>query len=681
MGIFGKKKKVIRRSILDQPISIATREYKIFKRHERRKKNWYEVLANISGSLMRISPGKETRDKLNSAIAFTGLRVTPSSVMSMFVLSTLFFTIIGILFAVLGVIPLIGGIALPFVGVLIGYYLIRYPMNLLKTMRIKASSQVVLAILYMVVSMRISPNLEGALKFAASNISGELAWDMRRLIWDIEMRTYASADDALSDYIEKWKPENEEFSEALRLIKESQNQVPERAKAILDESLNVVLDGTKTRMKVYAEELRMPVMIIHMMGIILPVLGTIMAPLAAIFLSNLISPIHFILGYDIILPIIIIWFINNTLRKRPATFSQTDISRYPNLPKEGRFLIKRKSFPALPIAILIAIAFYIPAIMYFIENPGILLGGLEGRAFAFDSFIMSSLLILGTAFAISSYFFLSTFQRTKIKADIQKTEGEFELALFQLGNRIAGGIPTEVAIEDSIKDLKDLKISDLFRLTLRNIRSLGMTFEQALFHKKWGSLRYYPSMLIRNVMYTITDTAKKGVKYASESMMRISKYLKNIRETQEYIREMLSETISSMKFQAYFLTPIITGLIVSMSDIIIQVLSQLSKFLESAGFAADNPLLPNVMGIFGDINTVISPELFQLIVGIYLIEVIFILGMFTTRIGQGEDKTAIRNNVAKMMIVGVVLYFIVALGAKQVFGDLIADALSGLGIL
>ncbi len=574
---------------------------------------------------------------------------------------------------------MIVGVGMIMVGVLMGYYFFTYPKSMVKSLRVKASSQVVIAVLYMVISMRSSPNLEKALKFAAGNVSGELAWDMRRLIWDIEMRRYMSASDAMTDYIARWKPENEEFAEALRLIRDSQTHPPDRAKAVLDEALEVILSGTKTRMKHYAQEMKMPVMIIHMMGIVLPILGTIMAPLAAVFMSDMISPVHFVVGYDIVLPIIILWFINTTLSKRPVTFSQVDVSSHPDLPKPGRFSVGKRSLPVLPIAILILVALLAYPVMFFVQSPELIFSGVQGDHSLFSLF-MSLLVILGVGVSISVYFILSNLQRSRIQSDIQSTEGDFELALFQLGNRISGGTPTELAIEKSIDDVKDLKIADLFRLTLRNIRNLGMTFEEALFNRKWGALRYYPSKLIRNVMYVIVDTARTGVRYASESMLRIARYLKNMRETQEYIRELLADTASSMKFQAYFLTPMITGLIVSMTDIIVKVLTTLGQYIDSAGIGATMGI-GDMASLFGNIENSISPEMFQFIVGIYLLEVIIILGIFTTRIMHGENRIIQWYTVGKILLVGLILYSIVAMFSSSLFGELIESALSGLGMI
>ncbi|MBL7206630.1 MAG: hypothetical protein ISS36_03460 [Candidatus Aenigmarchaeota archaeon] len=662
---------------------IRGREYKLYMKSEERKLSWYEKLAKLASKFIKMNPDQSTNENLGKAISFADLRITPTDVMSLFVSTIVLFIIVGVVTGVTGVVPLMAGVLIAALGLGIGYYFLKYPINLVKKRRIEASSEVVLAILYMVVSMRISPNLERALRFAAVNISGALAWDMRKLIWDIEMGKYTSAEQAIDDYMVKWKSENEEFSEALRLIKESLRQIPTRAETILDESLTVILEGSKTRMKHYSQELMLPVMVIHMMGIVLPVLGTIMAPLAAVFMADLVRPEYFIIGYDIVLPIVIIWFINNTLNKRPMTFSQVDISKHPDLPKGNSFRLKGIDIPVLPVAIIITAAFLISPIMFFAQNPDILATGIvEQDRHTFYSMLMSIMVIIGIGVGISVYYILSNFQKKIIYDKIQKMEGEFELALFQLGNKIAGGTPTEVAIEKSIDDVKDLEIVGLFKKSLDNIRNLGMTFEQSIFDEEYGAIRYYPSKLIKNIMYAVIDTAKKGVTYASESMLRIAKYLKNVRETQEYLRDILSDTVSSMSFQAYFLSPIITGLIVSMADVIIKVLSKLGAYLEGMGL--EEAGMGGGMGlsnIFGNMESSISPELFQMIVGIYLIEVIIILSMFVTKINHGENKILQKNSIGRTLIIALIIYALVALVAGSLFGDMIESALSGMGII
>jgi len=435
-------------------VSIESRDYKIYRKMEKEKLLLYERIARRSEKFISLSFDKRTEQSLQAAIDFTGLRISSKAPFSLFVISIFVFFIAGGSLFAIGIIPNAFGVILVLaLGLLVGYYLLRYPIGLMKAMRIKASSEVVLAILYMVVSMRISPNLERALRFTSSNITGALAWDMRRLMWDIEMGKYSSGSEALTDYIAKWKPENEEFSEALRLIRESQRQVPETSGKTLDEALRVVLEGTKDRMKHYAQDLQMPVTIIHMMGIVLPILGSVMAPMAAVFLSDSISPLHFFLGYDILLPIILLWFINNTLNKRPVTFSEIDITRYPNLPPKGTYMLKsgrtRLAIPVLPLSLLIALLVLLPAVYYFSDHPELLVvpsevkDGITTYKNVIDpdptmTITMSMVITLGITVALIVFFILTNIQRSRIEEAVYKMESEFELALFQLKIVVAG---------------------------------------------------------------------------------------------------------------------------------------------------------------------------------------------------------------------------------------------------
>ncbi len=133
-----------------------------------------------------------------------------------------------------------------------------------------------------------------------------------------------------------------------------------------------------------------------------------------------------------------------------------------------------------------------------------------------------------------------------------------------------------------------------------------------------------------------------------------------------------------MKFQAYLLTPMVTGLIVSMAQVIIKVLSILSQRLQSLSTGSSLPI--NISsGLFtGGGSASVSPEMFQMIIGIYLIEVIIILAMFMTKISQGENKVYMWYSAGKMLIVAVTMYFLVALGASIMFGGMIEQAVSSI---
>ncbi|MCK5333467.1 MAG: hypothetical protein KAJ24_03060, partial [Candidatus Aenigmarchaeota archaeon] len=68
-------------------------------------------------------------------------------------------------------------------------------------------------------------------------------------------------------------------------------------------------------------------------------------------------------------------------------------------------------------------------------------------------------------------------------------------------------------------------------------------------------------------------------------------------------------------------------------------------------------------------------ELLQLVVGIYVVQILIILGMFMTRIEYGDDRIKENDTIWKVVITGVTVYFIVFLLVSTVFRPL----LSGIG--
>ena len=82
--------------------------------------------------------------------------------------------------------------------------------------------------------------------------------------------------------------------------------------------------------------------------------------------------------------------------------------------------------------------------------------------------------------------------------------------------------------------------------------------------------------------------------------------------------------------------------------------------------------------VFGNIDAAISPEIFQLIIGIYLIEILAILSMFVNKISVGENKMSMYYETGKILVIGVVIYFLVAIVSSTVFGALIRQALSSI---
>jgi hypothetical protein len=183
------------------------------------------------------------------------------------------------------------------------------------------------------------------------------------------------------------------------------------------------------------------------------------------------------------------------------------------------------------------------------------------------------------------------------------------------------------------------------------MRNMGMTFSQAFFDKEYGAIRYYPSRLINSVMRTVTESAKKGMRTASVTMISVSRHLKNIHKTQEEVKDILEDTISSMKFQSYFLSPMISGVVVMLALVVIKIMGQM------AGSMKNLPVSVSFLSGLSEAN--ITPFQFILVVAIYLIETCIILAMFINGIENGEDPIGRNDAIGNSLMVGFTVFAIV----------------------
>jgi Flp pilus assembly protein TadB len=507
-------------------------------------------------------------------------------------------------------------------------------------------------ILYMAMYMRNVPNIEGAINFASKNVTGPIALELRKMMWDLEIRKYVSIYDALMTYTKKWE-KNREFVDAVEILVTSQQQAGKRRLEMLDEAVQVILEGYREQSRHFNQKLKLPVAVVHALGILLPVLGLVLFPIVAVFLN--VKAIVLFVGYNIILPFILLFVISNILETRPVTYSKIDISENPDVPPKGKFRFKNKDLPAWPFGFVVgAVVFIIGLVVFLIEGTG---------------GVLSPVLMTGSvAFGVSVYYILLSRKRLQVRQETREIEDEFAEALFQIGSQVQSGAPVEMSLEMSLKRIGNMKIKKMFNVALKNIRTLGMTFDQAFFDKKYGAVYFFPSKLIKSVIHTVVETTKKGVSVASLAMLSVSKYLKGIHETQEEVQEGLSDTVNSLKFQSFFLSPFISGVIVTMAIVIIQILGELSIRLGDSSLGGGVAGVP--FGIpFGQIS--ITPFEFVIIVAIYMIESSFILSYFINGIENGDDPIGRQDTTAYTLLIGFIVFSLSLFITLGIFGPLI----------
>jgi len=503
----------------------------------------------------------------------------------------------------------------------------------------------------MSIAMKVVPNIEYAVKFAASNLSGPLSKDLKKLLWDVYVGKFNSVMEALDPFMEKWKRESEEFTKSIYLIKTSFFESGQKRDKMLNEAMNLILRGTKERMTGYARDLKSPITVLNALGILLPILGLIFFPIMSLFMPEILRPSFIILGYNIILPITVYWMMKNYLEKRPATFHQPDLSMHPKFIKEKWTDIMLACSTIIP-AVIIATSFYQIT--------------LETEMFSFSSLVYS--LIITSAFSggIIIYAILTTLNKLKIRQEIVQIESELGDVLFQLGNQLTRGMPIENALKEILPKVKELKISKMFDTILYNMENFGMTFSKAVFDKDSGAIRQYPSTLIAAVMHAVTEIAKGGMKALSDTMLVISTYLKDMHAVELELEDTLSEVTSTMEMQSLLLAPLSAGIVVSMTAMVSQMLYSLKGAIDRmydnlAGYGPLGTMGGGILDSIVKINEMMPIYQFQLIVGFYMIEIVALIAIFLSIIKFGGDMTLRKFTLGKMLLYGIVIYSVVML--------------------
>ena len=667
-------------------------EYRRFKEEMAPQISWYEKLCRSFGSIVKVNVAKKDEDRIRTFLEIAHLDIEPWQSLSLsvtFFIGTFF---LGLLISLASF--LITGsfdsffffliITFTFAALFLFYFFNSYPERLANKWRLKASSQMVPAILYIVVYMRHTPNLEKAIAFASEHLQYPLALDFKKIFYDVQVGKFPTIKESLDNYLERWRTNNIEFIESFHLIESSLFEGDEtRRIALLEKSLQVILDGVYDKMLRFTHDVRSPLTNIYMLGVVLPTLGLALLPLASAMVGDYLKWYHIIILFDLLIPFFVFYLTDKILYLRPGGHGQSElIERNPLYPKY-------KSNDAFFVSFLIALPFFIfgiiPLLFMHTTLPQILgltgdvtfaqlglsLFGEEGffgfvdtsagkaGPFGVGSLILSMFIPLG----ISLFFSIAYKKKTKdMILEREKTkqlEKEFNNSLFQLGNRIGNGAPPEIAFGLVAESSKGLKTEDFFRKVNYNIAQGGMSVERAVFDPRRGVINYYPSDLIATSMKVLIEASKKGLKIAALSLISISEYVKNIDKISERLRDMLAEIISDMKSNMTFLAPLLSGIVVGLASMITSILNKLNiaDLNQSAGEGVGN--FQEILSIF-DLSKMIPPYFLQIAIGIYIIQIIFILTRALVVIDAGEDKLQKTNQTGKNLIRGVMLYVITA---------------------
>ena len=669
-----------------------SREYVQFKSEISPELGKYEKWCHSLGNILKIKISEKDEKKVKRNIEIAHLNVEPWQALTLSVMAFLGILILGLLISVsvalikgsFSSFPFLFFVLIVIFALFMFYFVSGYPERFANKWRLKASAQMVPAILYVVVYMRHTPNLEKAISFASQHLQYPLALDFKKIFYDVEIGKFSTIKESLDSYLETWRDYSTEFIEAFHLIESSLFE-PDNSRRILtlEKALQVVLDGVYDKMLKFTHTVRSPLTNVYMLGVVLPTLGLALLPLASAMIGGMIKWIHVFLLFNLIVPFFVFYLTNKIMLLRPGGYGETNLlERNPLYPE---YKSKKVYYKAFLIALPFFLLGFLPLIFQYTPLPELI--GLQkdytfsqlGLGFFGDDKIFNFIevdngkvvgpfgvgalfLSMFVPFGLALFFSLSFGGRTKNlikeRENTNQLEKEFNNSLFQLGNRIGNGVPPELVFGRVADSSRGLKTEDFFRRVNYNIQQMGMSLDKAIFDPQRGAIAYYPSDLIATSMRILIESSKKGLKIAAMSLMSISEYVRNIQKITNRLRDMLAEVVSDMKSNMTFLAPLLAGVVVGLSSMIVSILNKLNLVeLNTTELGFGN--IGNILQIF-DMAKMIPPYYLQLAIGIYIIQIIFILTGTLVTVNSGEDKLEKTNKTGKNLTQGVLLYFITA---------------------
>lgn len=545
-----------------------------------------------------------------------------------------------------------------------------YPKTYARYIQIHSLGDIPEILSYLVMYLKLVPNLENSVKFAAAESSTTLASDLRKLIWDMEIRLYHGVDDAIIHFAIRWGQWSEYFKRSLHLIRSSIQERDEASRIItLDRALDVSLEGTKETMNQFANRLHQPTVILYSVGIMIPLSLVAMLPAAGL-VGMRITILQVFLIYDFLLPLFVFLYTRKILLSRPAAFHPSTIPLdHPDLHQINK---RRRFLAACASGIVIAIPGFIFLLIPLIasldtSNDMIyLIVNSQGL----NSFLPVTLFFIWGAAAIVSLYCLSVYRPyKKVRDEIKQMEKEFSDALYILGKRISEEKSPEDSFAYAAQTMQGTRIAEVFAQTSYNLTARHTSFYDALYSTEYGSLHLVYSDRIKAILRLFVEGIKKSQRAVSASLIRIADHLKQLQEVERKITDMLYELTSTLRSTVSVFAPLIAGVTLSITTLISSILRSIQAKQSSENITGIPAMFSTATGSFMTEN--IRPEYFVLVIGVYLIELVILLTWFINGLNEGDDTATFMYSLGKTMPLSIAVFSITVILGHYFFSQMV----------
>ncbi len=526
--------------------------------------------------------------------------------------------------------------------------------------------QMIDAVSYMAMSMRLTPSMHRAVLFAARNVGKPLATRLRQVILDVELRKFDSLEEAFLDLARTYDPANDEFQQALRSLRTAELQgTADGVERALERATSTVFEGTRRRVKEFSDGLQRPVFVLFSLGVVLPLMVGSMLPLMSA--SGMGGTLWAaILLMDVLFPLLFIITARRILAKRPL------VRRPVPIPIDGTGRTRRAVLASLIGGALVAFGVLCAVTAHdatsaqaeldaaladgsIVDMDPISRADLEARVSSAQGDTLAALasilgplpMLWGIAAAVAVYYLPVLREPRRRRREVESVEDALPHALFQIGSRVADGMPLEPALLRTARSRDGEPVAAVLRRTLAHLPLTRTSATEALFGRE-GALVGFPSENVSASLKTIVEMVRKDVSGAGRAIVAVSDHMRDLRKVDREVTSRLRPVTDMMRSTATMFAPIILGI----TSALYLVVARLA------------PSLP--LSSAADVATPLPAWTFVLILGGFVLAITAATMHFTSRLAHGDDRLEGQYQTARALPVAVAVFTIASIVGQAV---------------
>lgn len=542
-----------------------------------------------------------------------------------------------------------------------------YPVSIFYTKRkIEYNEEMLKAIMRISTFTSMNTSMEYAIIETTKQLKGTLRVEFEKIIHELRIRQKNTLGDVLEEFTPKWNSINPVFVKSLRLLETAAMSPKEEMEEIIAEVLDTLILSYNTEGKRTAEDLAAKSKSLLAIGVLLPIISLMLLPLISVFLSTLAKPMSIIFMYNILFPTILLLVAMNFSSRRIQvdTIILEDSPNYQPTPTWVYIL-----------CLGIVGIFAIPTILH-LRSINMAIVDSAAREYSFQAILNGWFLSLGIILALFVFSFLYMRRHKKLWNEVDEIEHDMPHLLQMFSTYLSLNRSVESIIPDIVDDYKTHGFKDhpIVKVFSQLHHKLKVSKENITSLTEKTLPKICPSKKFSDIFSQIIGFTDISQKSAGKAAKLVRKQLVSIYALDDYLKTMLAETVSLINITTSMLAPLLCAAAIIMSTAMVMSLTFITKQLEVISKAFGTTTVSS-LGLV-DITTIVPPTIIEVVVSVYLIELIIILSYFASNINIGNDTyqtmKALNSNTWGFVVFSCVLFIGQLLFTTFIFGGVLA---------